>query len=50
MSGVVDGIADRPGDALTVVVQPPLGALELKIRSRTATVNLSRNMSGCPTL
>ena len=30
MAGVVDGIADRPGDALTVVVQPALGALELK--------------------
>ena len=28
-SGVVDGIADRPRDALTVVVQPALGALAL---------------------
>jgi hypothetical protein len=30
MSGVVDGIADRPGDAVAVVVQPALGALALK--------------------
>ena len=30
LSGVVDGIADRLGDAVTVVVQPALGALALK--------------------
>jgi hypothetical protein len=30
MSGVVDGIADRRRDAVTVVIQPALGALALK--------------------
>ena len=30
LSGAIDGIADRLGDAVTVVVQPALGALELK--------------------
>src|ERR1700733_1470683 len=34
LSGVVDGVADRPGDAVTVVVQPALGALELKFAPR----------------
>ena len=35
MAGVVDGIADRRRDAVTVVIQPALGSLALEFAPRS---------------